>query len=112
MVLINILKVKGEEMKKFIFTLFFIMSIVGFSNCIPSKDWGTTMVDVVVFKKGVPVQYHTGHIPKVLTRMNRVNGVWNSTMYITFVPVGELYKYRNNPEQLPYFTLKFVQCNY
>ena len=99
-------------MKKLIFVLLFMLSVIGFSNCVPSSQWGQTMIDVVWYKKGVPLQYHRGHVPRVLTRVQNINGVWNSTMFITFVPVRELSKYKNNPEQLPYFTLKFVQCNY
>ena len=99
-------------MKKLILGLFLSLGLLSFSNCIPTSQWGQTMIDVVWNKKGVPSQYHYGHVPRVLTRMQNVNGVWNSTMFITFVPVEELNKYRNNPEQLPYFTLKFVQCNY
>lgn len=99
-------------MKKLILGLFLSLGILTFSNCVPASQWGQTMIDVVWNKKGVPRQYHYGHVPRVLTRMQNVNGVWNSTMFITFVPVKELNKYRNNPEQLPYFTLKFVQCNY
>ena len=99
-------------MKKLIFMLFLILSIFSFSNCVPANQWGQTMIDVVWHKKGVPSQYHYGHIPKVLTRIQNINGVWNSTMFITFVPVRELRNYKNNPEQLPYFTLKFIQCNY
>ena len=99
-------------MKKLILGLFLSLGILTFSNCIPTSQWGQTMIDVVWYKKGVPSQYHYGHVPKVLTRMQKVNGVWNNTMFITFVPVSELSKYKNNPEQLPYFTLKFVQCNY
>ena len=99
-------------MKKLILGLFLSLGILTFSNCVPASQWGQTMTDVVWHKKGVPIQYHYGHVPKVLTRMQKVNGVWNSTMFITFVPVKELNNYRNNPEQLPYFTLKFVQCNY
>ena len=98
-------------MKKLILGLFLSLGLLSFSNCIPTSQWGQTMIDVVWYKKGVPSQYHYGHVPKVLTRV--VTGANPSnTMYITFVPVKELNKYRNNPEQLPYFTLKFVQCNY
>ena len=98
-------------MKKLILCLFLSLGLLSFSNCIPTSQWGQTMIDVVWYKKGVPSQYHYGHVPKVLTRV--VTGANPSnTMYITFVPVSELSKYKNNPEQLPYFTLKFVQCNY
>lgn len=98
-------------MKKLILGLFLSLGLLSFSNCIPASQWGQTMIDVVWYKKGVPSQYHYGHVPKVLTRV--VTGANPSnTMYITFVPVSELSKYKNNPEQLPYFTLKFVQCNY
>lgn len=98
-------------MKKLILGLFLSLGILTFSNCVPASQWGQTMIDVVWYKKGVPSQYHYGHVPKVLTRV--VTGANPSnTMYITFVPVSELSKYKNNPEQLPYFTLKFVQCNY
>ena len=98
-------------MKKLILGLFLSLGILTFSNCVPTSQWGQTMIDVVWYKKGVPSQYHYGHVPKVLTRV--VTGANPSnTMYITFVPVSELSKYKNNPEQLPYFTLKFVQCNY
>ncbi len=98
-------------MKKLILGLFLSLGLLSFSNCIPTSQWGQTMIDVVWYKKGVPSQYHYGHVPKVLTRV--VTGANPSnTMYITFVPVSELSKYKNNPEQLPYFTLKFVQCNY
>ena len=99
-------------MKKLILGLFLSLGILTFSNCVPASQWGQTMIDVVWNKKEVPRQYHYGHVPRVLTRMQNINGVWNSTMFITFVPVKELSKYKNNPEQLPYFTLKFVQCNY
>ena len=98
-------------MKKLILGLFLSLGLLSFSNCIPANQWGQTMIDVVWYKKGVPSQYHYGHVPKVLTRV--VTGANPSnTMYITFVPVSELSKYKNNPEQLPYFTLKFIQCNY
>ena len=96
-------------MKKLILGLFLSLGLLSFSNCIPTSQWGQTMIDVVWYKKGVPSQYHYGHVPKVLTRV--VTGANPSnTMYITFVPVSELSKYKNNPEQLPYFTLVFKQC--
>ena len=96
-------------MKKLILGLFLSLGLLSFSNCIPTSQWGQTMIDVVWYKKGVPSQYHRGHVPKVLTRV--VTGANPSnTMYITFVPVSELSKYKNNPEQLPYFTLVFKQC--
>ena len=96
-------------MKKVILGLFLSLGLLSFSNCIPTSQWGQTMIDVVWYKKGVPSQYHRGHVPKVLTRV--VTGANPSnTMYITFVPVSELSKYKNNPEQLPYFTLVFKQC--
>ena len=98
-------------MKKLILGLFLSLGILTFSNCVPASQWGQTMINVAWHKQGVPSQYHYGHVPKVLTRV--VTGANPSnTMYITFVPVSELSKYKNNPEQLPYFTLKFVQCNY
>ena len=98
-------------MKKLILGLFLSLGLLSFSNCIPTSQWGQTMINVAWYKQGVPSQYHYGHVPKVLTRL--VTGANPSnTMYITFVPVSELSKYKNNPEQLPYFTLKFVQCNY
>lgn len=99
-------------MKKLILGLFLSLGVLTFSNCVPASQWGQTMINVAWHKQGVPSQFHYGHIPKVLTRVQHINGVWTSTMFITFVPVKELNKYRNNPEQLPYFTLKFVQCNY
>ena len=98
-------------MKKLILGLFLSLGVLTFSNCVPASQWGQTMINVAWHKQGVPSQYHRGHVPKVLTRV--VTGANPSnTMYITFVPVSELSKYKNNPEQLPYFTLKFVQCNY
>ncbi len=96
-------------MKKLILGLFLSLGVLSFSTCIPASNWGRTMFDVVIYNKGVPSQYHRGHVPKVLTRVvTRANP--SNTMYITFVPVSELSKYKNNPEQLPYFTLVFKQC--
>ena len=96
-------------MKKLILGLFLSLGLLSFSNCIPTSQWGQTMINVAWYKQGVPSQYHYGHVPKVLTRV--VTGANPSnTMYITFVPVSELSKYKNNPEQLPYFTLVFKQC--
>lgn len=96
-------------MKKLILGLFLSLGVLTFSNCVPASQWGQTMINVAWHKQGVPSQYHRGHVPKVLTRV--VTGANPSnTMYITFVPVSELSKYKNNPEQLPYFTLVFKQC--
>ena len=96
-------------MKKLILGLFLSLGVLTFSNCVPASQWGQTMINVAWYKQGVPSQYHRGHVPKVLTRV--VTGANPSnTMYITFVPVSELSKYKNNPEQLPYFTLVFKQC--
>ena len=82
-------------MKKLILGLFLSLGVLTFSNCVPASQWGQTMINVAWHKQGVPSQYHRGHVPKVLTRV--VTGANPSnTMYITFVPVSELSKYKNN----------------
>ena len=100
-------------MKKLVFGLFLVLGILGFSNCIPRNEWYNNFNRVIVYKQGVPAQYHYGYIPRALTRVERdYTGRVNSVLFVTFVPIRELRNYRNNPEQLPYFTLKFTQCNY
>ena len=43
-------------MKKLILGLFLSLGLLSFSNCIPTSQWGQTMIDVVWYKKGVPSQ--------------------------------------------------------
>ena len=98
-------------MKKLILGLFLMFGALGFSNCVPREEWFNIFNRVIVNKEGVPRQYHYGHVPRALSRIRKESdGRFSNTLFITFVPVRELRNYRNNPEQLPYFTLTFTQC--
>ena len=45
-------------MKKLVFGLFLVLGILGFSNCIPRNEWYNNFNRVIVYKQGVPAQYH------------------------------------------------------